>query len=571
MKFKKMIGILALSIMIIVPIDTYAISNLSQVVTGSGYTIALKSDGTVWSWGENGDGELGLGDDSNRSTPTQINNLSNISQITSGMSHSFAVKKDGTVWSWGYNGCGQLGLGDKVNRSIPTQIPGLSNVSQIVAGFGHTVALKKDGTVWSWGQNTYGELGLGDNTDRNIPTQIPGLSNVSQIVSGYNHVIAVKEDGTVWSWGYNSSGELGLGDNGRDTHRNIPTQIPGLSDISKISTGGYTSFVIKKDGTVWSWGQNTYGELGLGDEIDRNIPTQIAGFTNVFQIAGGWCHSLAIKDDGTVWAWGDNCSGELGLGDEIDRNAPTQIIGFTNVSQIAGGWCHSLAIKDDGTTWSWGYNDCGQLGLGDDGRGTERNIPTRIASNIEVAVEKAEQSKDLIDIETARNLVNQLPESLEKDQLQDRLDAITLNETLERKTASANLDVYIKCENILMMSLDTNSITFEDFSGVEDMEKVNAVNISINSSLPYQLNAYLPTEIQNSDKSITMNKDILNIKENSETVYQTFVNTTDKIILKDNCPSGNNLIHGIDIKLKGGIAHEKDIYKTTVKFEAEQK
>ena len=122
-----------------------------------------------------------------------------------------------------------------------------------------------------------------------------------------------------------------------------------------------------------------------------------------------------------------------------------------------------------------------------------------------------------------------------------------------------------------MMSLDTSSITFEDFSGVEDVVKTNAVNISINSSLPYQINAYLPTEIQNSDKTNTMDKRILNIKENSETNYQTFANTTDKIILKDNCPAGNDLIHGVDIELKGRIAHEKDVYKTTIKFEAEQK
>ena len=165
-----------------------------------------------------------------------------------------------------------------------------------------------------------------------------------------------------------------------------------------------------------------------------------------------------------------------------------------------------------------------------------------------------------------------LPESLYKDQLQDQLSNIFSSDiVLDRKTATSNLDLYIKCENILMMSLSTNSITFDDFSGVEDMVKENAVNISINSSLPYQLNAYLPTEIQNADKSNTMDKDILNIKENSESAYQTFSNTTDKIVLKDNCSAGNDLMHGVDIKLKGGIAHEKDVYKTTIKFEAEQK
>lgn len=142
---------------------------------------------------------------------------------------------------------------------------------------------------------------------------------------------------------------------------------------------------------------------------------------------------------------------------------------------------------------------------------------------------------------------------------------------LDRKDTTSSLDLYIKSENILSMSIDTNSIVFEDFSGIEDMVKENAVQISINSSLPYQLNAYLPTEIQNGDKSNTMDKGILNIKENSEFNYQTFTNITDKIVLKDNCSAGNDLIHGVDVKLKGGIAHEKDVYKTTIKLEAEQK
>lgn len=139
------------------------------------------------------------------------------------------------------------------------------------------------------------------------------------------------------------------------------------------------------------------------------------------------------------------------------------------------------------------------------------------------------------------------------------------------ENTTANLDVYIKSENMLSLSLDTNNIIFEDFSGIEDVIKENAINLRINSSLPYELNAYLSTEIQNTDNSNIMDKNIFNIKENSESAYQTFENIRDKVVLKDNCNSGNNLIHGIDIKLKGGIAHEKDVYKTTIKFEAKQK
>ena len=199
----------------------------------------------------------------------------------------------------------------------------------------------------------------------------------------------------------------------------------------------------------------------------------------------------------------------------------------------------------------------------------DSDIPS-IEEGLNALVNKASIEKE--DISYFRKIINDLDESMNKDLLQDRLNDVYPNALeLERKSVTSNVDVYIKSENILQMALDTNSITFEDFSGIEDMVKENAVNISINSSLPYQLNAYLPVEIQNSDKSNTMDKDILNIKENSEDIYQTFTNTIDKIILKDNCSAGNDLVHGVDIKLKDGIAHQKDVYKTTIKFEAEQK
>ena len=207
-------------------------------------------------------------------------------------------------------------------------------------------------------------------------------------------------------------------------------------------------------------------------------------------------------------------------------------------------------------------------------------IPATMEVTVDRALNRAVEYTELAkvnptinNLSKARYWNNLLKDSIKKDQLQEEVSNITaLNDIeLERKNVTSNLDLYIKSENILMMSLNTNSITFEDFSGVEDMEKIGALQISINSSLPYSLNAYLPIEIQNSDKSVIMNKDILNIKENSETAYQTFANTADKIVLKDNNSAGNDLIHNIDIKLKGGIAHQKDVYKTTIKFEAQQK
>lgn len=208
------------------------------------------------------------------------------------------------------------------------------------------------------------------------------------------------------------------------------------------------------------------------------------------------------------------------------------------------------------------------------GNVTEKTIEILDLRVVELLVEKAELTQLSYDISVAREAINILPEIPEKELFQNRVNNISEivdMGPLERLNATANLDVYIKCENMLVLSMNTNSITFEDFSGIEDVERPNAVELNINSSLPYDINAYLPVEIQNADKSKTMDMSILNIKENSESAYQTFSNTTDKIILKENNPSGNDLTHGLDIKLKGGIAHEKDAYKTTIKIEVVQK
>ena len=186
-------------------------------------------------------------------------------------------------------------------------------------------------------------------------------------------------------------------------------------------------------------------------------------------------------------------------------------------------------------------------------------------------INEVELNPSIENLNNIREAVNNIPEGIFKEYFQNRLNELNISEEFKRKTASTNLDLYIKCENILIMSLDTNSVTFEDFSGIEDIIEENAINISINSSLPYQLNAYLPTEIQNSDKSNTMDKRILNIKENSEADYKEFSNINEKVVLKDNCSAGNDKQHNVDLKLNGGIAHEKDVYKTTIKFEAEQK
>ena len=194
-----------------------------------------------------------------------------------------------------------------------------------------------------------------------------------------------------------------------------------------------------------------------------------------------------------------------------------------------------------------------------------------VTSDIETEVTNAEVSKNVSDIESARTLVNKMEESEKKKELQDRLNAIVPNLTLNRKNTTANVDVYIKSENMLLMSLSTNSITFEDYSGVNEIEKLNALTLSINSSLAYDLNAYLVGNIQNADGGKQIDIDRLNIKDNTDVNYKEFARVNQKLTLKSNCNAGNNLTHNIDLKLKGGNAYPADIYKTVIKFEAQQK
>lgn len=203
---------------------------------------------------------------------------------------------------------------------------------------------------------------------------------------------------------------------------------------------------------------------------------------------------------------------------------------------------------------------------------TEAYALERGVSGATSAVTQAESSKSPGDIASARELVNALPESGDKDGLQTRLNAITdiAGATFEKKSATANVDVYIKCENLLSLSLNTNSITFDDFSGVEDMEKLNAVTLDVNSSLPYEVNATLPTEITGAS-GVTMDKQILEIRANGESSYNKFASLNTPVKLLDNQPAGNGKSHGIDINLKGGVAHKKDNYKATIKFEVKQK
>ncbi len=333
----------------------------SVVSGGDDFSLALKSDGTVWAWGSNSFGQLGDGTTTDRLIPVQVSGLSGITNIAGGAEFSIALKSDGTVWVWGRNNFGQLGDGTTTDSHIPIQVSGLTGITNIAGGFYHSLALKNDGTVYSWGLNDNGQLGDGTTTDRLIPVQVSGLTGVTSITGGHEHSLALKSDGTVWAWGDNTYGQLG---DGTTTDRHTPVQTSGLTGIfTNISVGEYHSLALKNDGTVFAWGNNGEGELGDGTNTNRTTPVQVPGFSGITNIAGGYSHSLALKNDGTVFAWGNNGEGELGDGTNTQSSSPVQVSGLTGIVSLTGsGGYHSLALKNDGTVFAWGYNSNGQLG-----------------------------------------------------------------------------------------------------------------------------------------------------------------------------------------------------------------
>ena len=324
----------------------------------------------LYSWGQNQYGQLGLGNTTYYSSPKQVGVLTDWLDIAAGYYQTKAIKTDGTIWTMGAGGAGASGRGTTANNSSPLQIGSLTNWLQVSCGYKHAISVKTDGTIWAWGDNSGGCLGLGDLVNRSSPVQIGSLTNWASVSTATTHTLAIKTDGTLWAWGDNVyTGQLGTGNT---TSRSSPVQVGSLTNWSKVSASKYASFAIKTDGTMWSWGVDGAGELGIGtDGIPKSSPVQIGALTNWLYVSGAYNFALAVKTDGTMWSWGAGNQGQLGLGNITNYSSPKQIGALTTWARAFAGSSGSTVnssgygIKTDGTLWVWGKNStAGQLGLG---------------------------------------------------------------------------------------------------------------------------------------------------------------------------------------------------------------
>ena len=377
------------------------LSDVIAITAGQEHTCALLVDGTVRCWGDNFNGQLGVGvplglygtcsGDPCSTMPVNVTGLPNtpVTSIAAGPYHTCALLADGTVRCWGFNVAGELGNNTTTQQPAPVLVllGGLIGVTAITAGTLHTCALLADGTVKCWGADESGELGIPLSPPtcvgapcRTTPVDVIGLPStpgtVSAIAAGEDHTCALLADGTVDCWGDNSIGELGRGTTGGTSPTPMRVDPPFFSTapgVIAIAAGGPTCALLA-DGTVKCWGDNVSGDLGNGTLVPSSTPVVVSGLTNAVAITVGGSHPCALLADGTVRCWGRNDSGQLGTGTKIDSPTPTPVCvvpnctansgELNNVIAITAGAFHSCALLADGTARCWGSNLMGDLGNG---------------------------------------------------------------------------------------------------------------------------------------------------------------------------------------------------------------
>jgi alpha-tubulin suppressor-like RCC1 family protein len=396
------------------PVQVFGISSSATAIAcGVFLTAVLLADGTVRTFGRNGQGQLGVNDTTTRQTPVTVLNITTavtpaptafltsaatsitlaasggqiwtssatgVARTTAGSVagayyQTAVVLKDGTVRMFGVNAVGQLGVNDTTSRQTPVTVLNITSASAVACGTQHTAVLLADGTVRTFGINIFGTLGVNDTTNRSTPVQVWGISSsATGVAGGGNHTAVLLANGTVLTFGYNTTGQLGVNDT---TQRNTPVQVFGISSsATAVACGQYYTAVLLANGMVRTFGANNYGQLGVNDTTSRLTPVQVFGISSsATAVACGTYHTVVLLADGTVRAFGSNSGGQLGVNDTTSRQTPVTVLNITSATAVACGDLHTAILLSDGTVRTVGGNSYGQLGLNDNAR---RSTPVQV-------------------------------------------------------------------------------------------------------------------------------------------------------------------------------------------------
>ncbi len=355
----------------------------AEITAGYNHTIGIKSDGTLWAWGRNDYGQLGDGTNTNKNVPTQIGTDTDWYFAAGGDNHTMAIKTNGTLWAWGRNNFGQLGDGTIINKNTPILVNNDTDWKTISLDAEFTIVLKNDGTLWGWGKNNLKQLGNPNTSPIYLPTQIGTDNDWKTIDTGFQRTVAVKNDSTFWGWGSGANGVFG---NGSSTLTiNVPTQTLPDSDWQIVSMSNSTTLAIKTNGSLWGWGENSFGSVGNGTFNNAGpnyVPNPISSATNWVSVSMGRYASRAINNNGELFCWGYNSNGQVGDGTTVNRNVPTPVGVGNNWLATSGGEFYSVGLTTNRSLWAWGDNSYGQLG---DGTFINRLTPTQIGTTCTLA------------------------------------------------------------------------------------------------------------------------------------------------------------------------------------------
>ena len=308
--------------------------------------IGLQADGTIWGWGDNGSGQLAMNTiDQNwtYASPGQIGSATDWASLAGGDDSMHALKTNGTLWGWGANGNGNIGDGTAANRSSPVQIGTDTNWASIAGGYSCKAAIKTNGTLWTWGANLWGQLGHNDTIYKSSPTQVGTATDWDYVAVAGDFMIGLKTNGTLWTWGRNTSGSLGI--SGPD--RSSPVQIGSATNWTDVFVTRSSGQAFNASGERWAWGANYVGQLGNSSTVTAYSPILVETGHSWVDIVSFPNNSSCIgrKSNGTIWAWGDNTDYALGLGDTNNRSSPVQIGSDTTWADVTGINYGFTAIK----------------------------------------------------------------------------------------------------------------------------------------------------------------------------------------------------------------------------------